>query len=152
MRSVEQRFVIENLSRVGAGRRVLDISPDLALSIDACSKGYEVTTVRDVLTARFSEPFDYVLNCSVLGRSEKDVDLAIMHRLRGWMRSDGDGIQILTVPVGKGAYDEVGLRDLFEGYAILKQQYWVEGDRPCTMEEALAGRGLGGFVCVVSST
>jgi len=176
-RNCEWGFVRENLPSVGIGRRVLDFGPmhGFALSVDARDKGYTVIAVgvedisppeevlyvrQDIMAVEFDEPFDYILNCSTvehvgLGRYGdpvgEDLDLAAMHKLREWMRLDGNGFQILTVPVGRDVavghyhrvYGERRLLRLLEGYAVLKEQYWVKADDdshwlPCSRERALA--------------
>lgn len=114
---------------------------------------------QDIMAVEFDEPFDYILNASTvehvgLGRYNdpvgEDLDLAAMRKLRGWMRLDGDGIQFLTVPVGVdavvGYYHRVyglnRLPRLLEGYAILKEQYWVKAEDDSAWIECTRGRAL----------
>jgi len=176
-RGIEWGFVTENLPPCGAGRRVLDFGPmnGFVLSADARRKGYAVVAVglediappegvryvrRDIMAVEFDEPFDYILNASTvehvgLGRYGdplgEDLDLAAMRKLRGWMRLDGDGVMILTVPVGRDAavghyhrvYGPDRLPRLLEGYAVLRERYWVKADDDsrwlsCPKERALA--------------
>ena len=160
-RGIEWGWARENLPSFGQGRIVLDVGPmdGFHLSMDAYGKGYEVVAVgledikppvpqihyvrQDILKTEFGFGFDYVLNVSTtehiglglygdpLG---EDFDLLAMQRLRRWMRPDGDGIQILTVPVGIDAvvghwhrvYGEKRLPRLLDGYAILREAYWAK--------------------------
>jgi len=115
---------------------------------------------QDILTVEFDEPFDYILNASTtehvgLGRYGdpvgEDLDLAAMRKLREWMRLDGDGVQFLTVPMGVDAvvghyhrvYGKHRLPRLLEGYAVLREQYYVKADDDshwvsCSKERALS--------------
>ena len=176
-RGIEWGFAMENLPPHGAGRRVLDFGPmeGFFLSVDATNKGYSVVAVglediappegvryvrRDIMAVEFDEPFDYILNISTvehvgLGRYgdplDPDGDLKAMRRLKKWMRLDGDGVMILTIPVGTDAvvghyhrvYGAARLPRLLEGYASLQERYWAKADDdsrwlPCAKERALA--------------
>jgi len=178
-RAIEWGFVTENLPPDPMStRRVLDFGPmdGFHLSHDASNKGYKVIAVglediypphpgiqyirQDIMTVEFDESFDYILNSSTiehvgLGRYGDpvgaDLDLAAMRHLRKWMRLDGDGIMLLTLPVGVDAvvgyyhrvYGRERLPRLLEGYAVLREQYWVKADDnsqwlSCTKERALA--------------
>jgi hypothetical protein len=177
-RGIEWGFAIENLPVVGTGKRVLDFGPmnGFQLSVDAVNKGYSVVAVglediavphpdiryirRDIMAAEFDEPFDYILNVSTtehvgLGRYgdplDPDGDLKAMRRLKRWMRLNGDGIQIMTIPIGVDAvvgqyhrvYGPQRLPRLLKGFSILRERYWIKADDDsswlsCTKERALA--------------
>lgn len=203
-RSIEWGFARESLPTHGAGRLVLDVGPmeGFYLSMDAHHKGYAVTAVgledirppvsdiryirHDILGVEFDVGFDYILNVSTvehigLGRYgdpiDADGDLKTMAQLRKWMRPDGDGVMILTIPVGVDAvvgyyhrvYGPNRLPRLLENYAVLRERYWVKADNDsqwlsCSKERALAevpgqvpepsilnlSYALGGFILCVA--
>jgi hypothetical protein len=176
-RGVEWQWARDNLPPLGQGKTVLDFGPadGFHLSMDAYQKGYTVIAIgledikppipgiqylrQDILETNFDQPFDYILNVSTtehvgLGRYGDplgdDHDLMAMQKLREWMRLDGDGFQLLTIPVGQDAivghwhraYGEKRLPMLLDGYTVLKEQFWRKADDNskwilCSKERAL---------------
>lgn len=90
-----------------------------------------------------SEHFDLIINCSTVEHSgisgryniekdEEDADLRAMKKLHSLMRRDG--LQLLTIPVGRDAvwrplhrvYGKERLPRLLEGYTVINERIWTK--------------------------
>jgi len=179
-RHVEYTFTTDHIPH-GNGKRLLDVGPGTRAKLGKWAmahRGWDVLAVdiledikipgiawirADLNNLEFDPNyFSLILNVSSIehfgipgrygiGKLDKDSDLRAMKRMREWLA--GDGIMIVTVPVGSEnvilapyhrVYNNEGLIELFSGYTVTEQKFWNKqggNDKeylPCPDEEAFS--------------